>query len=107
MAGSDAAPARVLRIAELLFTRIITGFSNKEIADALSVSPSSVSRDLELLRQAGWAQKLDSGRWALTEKPSALMHAYQRSMTELAARKDSFEARVTLKTQRFLEEHYG
>ena len=32
---SDSAAQRALRIAELLFGRVLDGYSNKEIADAL------------------------------------------------------------------------
>ena len=41
---TDAAPVRVLKIVELLFQRVLDGFSNKEIADALGCSPSTICR---------------------------------------------------------------
>ena len=85
---TDTAALRVLRITELLFGNVLDGFSNKEIADALGYSPSNVCRDMELLRQAGWAHKLDSGRWAVTEKPVSLMQAYTFYMDDLARRRD-------------------
>lgn len=103
----DPAPARILRIAELLFTRILEGFGNKEIADALRVSPSSVSRDMELLRQAGWARKMDNGRWALTEKPAALVHTYTLYMAARTAQQELFMNRVTTGAQHLVEEYYG
>ena len=92
--SKDTAPMRVLRIAELLFGRILDGYSNKEIADTLGYSACNVSRDLETLRSVGWAEKLDTGRWALTTRPVALMRKYQDYMADLAARRDAFDARV-------------
>ncbi len=92
--NKDNAARRALRIAELLFGRILDGYSNKEIADTLGYSACNVSRDLELLRQSGWAEKLDTGRWALTTRPVALMRKYQDYMADLAARRDAFDARV-------------
>lgn len=92
--NKDNAATRALRIAELLFGRILDGYSNKEIADALGYTACNVSRDLELLRQSGWAEKLATGRWALTTRPVALMRKYQDYMADLAARRDAFDARV-------------
>ena len=92
--NKDNAAMRALRIAELLFGRVLDGYSNKEIADALGYSACNVSRDLDLLRQAGWAEKLDTGRWTTTTRPVALMRKYQDYMADLAARRDAFDARV-------------
>lgn len=92
--NKDNAAMRTLRIAELLFGRILDGYSNKEIADALGYSACNVSRDLDLLRLAGWAEKLDTGRWTVTIKPVVLMRRYQDHMADLTARRDLFEARV-------------
>lgn len=99
---TDTAALRVLRITELLFGNVLDGFSSKEIADALGYSPSNVCRDMELLRQAGWAHKLDSGRWAVTEKPVSLMQAYTFYMDDLARRRDQFMARVQARARQLL-----
>lgn len=93
-ANKDSAAMRALRITELLFGRVLDGYSNKEIADALGYSSCNVSRDLETLRSAGWAEKLHTGRWTLTTKPAALTRKYQDYMADLAARRDAFDARV-------------
>lgn len=92
--NKDNAAMRALRIAELLFGRVLDGYSNKEIADALGYSACNVSRDLETLRSVGWTEKLGTGRWTLTTKPVALMRKYQDYMADLAARRDAFDARV-------------
>lgn len=92
---TDPAPLRAIKIAEHLFRAVLDGMSNKEIADALGYSPCNVSRDLDLLARAGWAHRLDNGRWAVTTKPVALMQLYQLYMAELADRGRNFDARVT------------
>ena len=89
-------------VVAMLFGNVLDGFSNKEIADALGYSPSNVCRDMELLRQAGWAHKLDSGRWAVTEKPVSLMQAYTFYMDDLARRRDQFMARVQARARQLL-----
>lgn len=91
---NDSSAQRALRIAELLFGRVLDGYSNKEISDALGYSTCNVSRDCETLRSVGWAEKLDSGRWTLTTRPVALMRKYQDYMANLAARRDAFDAQV-------------
>ena len=101
LSDKDSAAQRVLRISELLFGRVLDGYSNKEIADTLGYSACNVSRDLETLRGAGWAEKLDTGRWALTTKPVALMRKYQDYMADLSARRDAFDARVQAQAKNF------
>ena len=91
---TDAAPLRALRLAEALFGRILDGYSNTALSDALGYPAYTVSRDLDALRQAGWAQQMDNGRWCLTTRPVALMRKYQDYMADLAARRDAFDARV-------------
>ena len=43
---TDAAPVRVLKIVELLFQRVLDGFSNKEIAERLNLSVKTVERHM-------------------------------------------------------------
>ena len=43
---SDSAAQRALRIAELLFGRVLDGYSNKEIAEKLSLSEGTVRNNL-------------------------------------------------------------
>ena len=43
---TDAAPVRVLKIVELLFQRVLDGFSNKEIAERLNISVKTVEKHI-------------------------------------------------------------
>ena len=99
---TDQAPLRLLRITEILFRAVLDGMSNKEIAAATGYSPSNVSRDMRLLLEAGWARQLDNGRWAVSEKPVALMKMYQLYMSDLAERGRNFDLRVTAQARQML-----
>ena len=68
--------ARALRIIEILASRYYDGLSNKEIAQALGTSTPVAHRDIRVLEEAGWAKRLESGRWSLTTKPLQVMQAY-------------------------------
>ena len=97
-----SAPVRVLKIVELLFQRVLDGFSNKEIADALGCSPSTICRDLAMLESTGWVRRLETNRWAITEKPAALMQVYTLYMDDLSRQRDQFAARVQAKARQYL-----
>ena len=99
---TDAAPVRVLKIVELLFQRVLDGFPNKEIADALGCSPSTICRDLAMLESTGWVRRLETNRWAITEKPAALMQVYTLYMDDLSRQRDQFAARVQAKARQYL-----
>lgn len=74
---TDAAPVRVLKIVELLFQRVLDGLSNKEIADALGCSPSTICRDLAILESTGWVRRLETnplGHHGETGGPHASVH---------------------------------
>ena len=99
---SDAAPLRALKITETLFRAVLDGMSNKEIVMATGYTPANVCRDLRTLEEAGWARKLENGRWAVTEKPVALMKMYQLYMSDLAERGRNFDMRVTAQARQLL-----
>lgn len=99
---TDQAPLRILKITETLFRAVLDGMSNKELATATGYSPSNISRDMRLLCEAGWARQLDNGRWAVSEKPVALMKMYQLYMNDLAERGRNFDLRVTAQARQML-----
>ena len=99
---TDQAPLRILKITEILFRAVLDGMSNKELATATGYSPSNISRDMRLLCEAGWARQLDNGRWAVSEKPVALMKLYQLYMSDLAERGRNFDLRVTAQARQML-----
>ncbi|WP_288843235.1 HTH domain-containing protein [uncultured Deefgea sp.] len=56
--------SRVLKVLKALKGHTITGLSNKDLAEMLGCSPSSITRDLADLIEEGLAVKLDNGRFA-------------------------------------------
>jgi DNA-binding IclR family transcriptional regulator len=70
---TNEAQQRVLRVVMLLGEDVVVGLAPTQIAKALNVPASYVTRDLENLRTAGWAiQHEETGRWLLGAKPGAL-----------------------------------
>ena len=92
---TDPAPVRLLRITETLFQAVLDGMSNKELSAATGYSPANISRDMQCLRAAGWAKKLDNGRWAVSERPVALLKVYQLHLSSFAERAREFDLRST------------
>ena len=81
-----AAVRRSHKIVELLAGRFFDGMSNKDIAEALGVSPPMSSRDMDILEDMGYARKLPNGRWALTPKTLAVYRAYALHYEETQSR---------------------
>lgn len=70
---TNEAQQRLLRVVMLLGEDVITGVAPAQIAKALNVPPSYVTRDLDNLKTAGWAvQQEETGRWLLGAKAGAL-----------------------------------
>lgn len=100
--NTDPAALRLLKITEVLFRAVLDGMTNKELAAATGYSPTNVSRDMQLLSEAGWAKRLDNGRWAISERPVALIKSYQLYMSDLAERGKNFDLRVTAQARQML-----
>ncbi|CAM3351327.1 winged helix-turn-helix domain-containing protein [Paracidovorax anthurii] len=62
---TNAAQQRLLQLIDLLAGHELQGLAPAEIAKALNVSASVVTRDLDNLRTAGWAEQTPQGRWRL------------------------------------------
>lgn len=70
---TNEAQQRLLRVVMLLGEDVVHGLAPAQIAKALDVPPSYITRDLDNLRTAGWAiQQEETGRWLLGAKPGAL-----------------------------------
>lgn len=70
---TNEAQQRLLKVVMLLGEDVITGLAPAQIAKALSVPASYVTRDLDNLKTAGWAvYQEETGRWLLGTKPGAL-----------------------------------
>ena len=66
---TNAAQQRLLQLLDLLAGHELQGLAPAEIAKALNVSASAVTRDLDNLRTAGWAERDEAtGHWKLTPR---------------------------------------
>ncbi len=75
---------RALRLVELLSEDVLLGKSNKELAKAVGKTHDVVSRDLAVLREAGWAEQLPSRNWRVTHKVGHLaQHIAQKHQEEV------------------------
>lgn len=77
---TNAAQQRLLQLIDLLAGHELQGLAPAEIAKALKVAASVVTRDLDNLRTAGWAEQTpQGGRWRLAP------HVVQISLRHAAA----------------------
>lgn len=85
---------RLLKVFKALEAHPIIGISNKDIADGLGISPSSVSRDLEDLIAEGLATKLDNGNFAYSVKTLQIAEGFRQQHERLKARLQELEQRI-------------
>jgi len=64
----NAAQQRVLKLIFRLAGHEIEGIAPSELAAAMRTSASNMTRDLANLKEAGWAEPLETGRWRLAPK---------------------------------------
>lgn len=64
----NAAQQRVLQIIFRLAGHEIEGIAPSELATAIRTSASNITRDLSNLKEAGFAEPLENGRWRLTPR---------------------------------------
>lgn len=90
MNAQDKTGAQVLRVLsmlELLSGELPLGMTNKDIATALSVPASYVTRDAELLMDKGWVEKTPEGRFRITTRFSQLsvrsLRAFEKCAQQL------------------------
>lgn len=85
---------RVLRVVEALAGNEFTGMSVADIAQATRTRSDQVVRDLANLVEAGWAEKMDTGRYRLAAKPVQIALAFSsalaRAETELTGLKHRY-----------------
>lgn len=85
-AGSDQV-LRALAMLELLCGELPAGMTNKDIAAALNVPPSYVTRTAETLIVKGWVERTPEGRFRVTTRFSRLtfrvLQAFEKASTQL------------------------
>lgn len=92
---TNEAQQRLLAVVMLLGEDVIAGLAPTQIAKALNVPASYVTRDLDNLRTAGWAvQNEETGRWLLGTKAGALgvkvMTSIDRAERKVAEARNRF-----------------
>lgn len=63
---TNAAQQRLLQLVDLLAGHELAGVTPSQIATSLSCGASTVTRDLDNLRTAGWAELTKMETWRLT-----------------------------------------
>ena len=95
--------SRCVALMTALAPHIVSGLSITELAEKTGLPSPVAFRDMESLRAIGWAQKLETGRWALTTKPIALAAACDLALRTARERQDDFKRNVTAGAFRLLE----
>lgn len=91
---SQQSAQRALRILKALRGATFTGVSNSEIAKSLSLSPSNVSRSLDVLIEEGFVIRLDSGRYAHSVALLQIAQAHADHTLRLQARMSETAQRI-------------
>ena len=80
---------RTLRIVELLAANAADGLTVKALSEHFKVLPSTICRDLNMLRQEGWCERMPTGNFTLAIKPLSISISWT---TAIEARKEQFSA---------------
>jgi DNA-binding IclR family transcriptional regulator len=95
--------SRCVSLMTALAPHIVSGLTVTELAEKTRLSTAVVCRDMDSLNSVGWAQKLETGRWALTTKPIALAAACDLALKTARERQDDFKRNVSAGAFRLLE----
>lgn len=85
---------RILKVLKALKGHSFIGVSNKELADALDLKPTQISRDLEDLMAEGLVMKLDNGRFAHSVQMLQIAQAYSNQVARLQAQINETNQRI-------------
>lgn len=86
---------RVLRAIKALRGHTLTGLSNAELAKALGESPANITRYMDTLIEAGFATRLDTGRFAPSIGFLQYAMATAEELNRGAARINEIQARIS------------
>ena len=86
---------KVLKVLFALRGNYIFGVSNKQLAESLNETPTSITRSLQTLEANGWAEKRDNGNYAPSIKAvrfsTACKEEYDRVQARIAEYKQRLE----------------
>lgn len=91
----NAAQQRILQMLQRLAGHEIEGIAPGELATALNTSASNVTRDLANLKEAGLADKLESGNWRLSPRTVQIALAAGAAFKRAADRLEEIRQRFT------------
>lgn len=94
---------RAFLLIETLAPYVVTGLSVTDLSVATGIPAPSVCRDMDALAAEGMAQKLESGRWALTARPLRAYRAYDIALRNQQQRQDDFKRNIETGAYRILE----
>jgi DNA-binding IclR family transcriptional regulator len=83
----NAAQQRILAMVMTLAGHELHGLTNKDLAEGLSVSAGTITRDLHNLVKAGFAEQIaETGRYRLGPKPVRISVAHMAEMERATSR---------------------
>lgn len=85
---------RACRIMKALRGHTLVGLSNQELAKALNDSPSNITRSLDTLIAEGIAEKLETGRFALSIQALQIAVAHLEEMDRAKQKREELTQRV-------------
>lgn len=90
-------PVRLCKLIQILAGHEVEGLRNSEIAKAMNVSRSMVTRDLQALIDAGMAELVPgtTDRWRLGPKMIQIGLAHMEGMARLESRLQEIKQRYT------------
>lgn len=97
---SDAARApeasrTTLRILTLLMRHFAHGMTNKDIAQALKLNPSAVTRHVQALEEEGFAERVpETGRIRPSVRLAQAAVAIQKSLADATSRYQELQSRI-------------
>ncbi|CAD5107211.1 helix-turn-helix domain-containing protein [Zestomonas carbonaria] len=91
---SDSA-LRTLRVLKALRGHTLNGLANVELAKALDESPANINRCLNTLIEAGFATKLETGRFAPSIGFLQYAMATMDELNRASARINEIQARIS------------
>lgn len=95
--------SRCISLMTALAPHIVSGLSVTELTGKTGLPAAVVCRDMDSLAAVDWAQKLETGRWALTTKPIALASACDLALQTARERQDDFKRNISAGAFRLLE----
>jgi len=92
---TNAAQQRILAVLLALAGNEFAGVLPSELAQALDTTAANMTRDLDNLRTAGLAERLETGRWRLGPKLIQVALAFSTHVARMSDRLNELQQRYT------------